>query len=103
MCSTLWQSTEHVGEGPRDGPLKEEEKKGSRDQVTDQTNQHGPCVTSPASGGVVNDADAARERLPSTHAGWLLGAVGVLGLVTSQLHCASGYDSVIAHLFPGLT
>lgn len=49
------------GRGPRDRASREEEEEeeGSRDQVTNQTDQHCPCHCSLASGGVVNNAEAA--------------------------------------------
>lgn len=102
-----------MAQGPVGGAPKEEEKmeergyeeeeEGDRASTEHVTHQTDPCVTagSPASAELSIVQSPRRERLPSLHLAWLLGLQGVLGLVTSQLCWASGYSSVIAHLFSG--
>ena len=95
VCPTLWQDTEGVGEGAMDRPAREEEEKRRREGRSEsQTRQ---ISTVPVSlwvlrpPGVLIMQTPWRERLPSAHSGWLLGAGGVLGFVMSRLHWACGY------------
>ena len=108
MFPQCWQDAEPVGQGPAGGAPKEEEKmeergRGGRGRGWGKYRARhapNPCVTagSPASAELSIAQRPRRERLPSLHLAWLLGLRGVLGLVISQICCASGYSSVITHL-----
>ena len=100
---SLWDRALRVGPQRRRRRWKredEEEEEGDGESTEHVMLQTNPCVTagSPASAELSIAQRPRRERLPSLHLAWLLGLRGVLGLVISQICCASGYSSVIAHL-----